>query len=120
MRLKRFFGFGTDEVSHVNVSDKNVYHNFSPRFIVRGVQEGWITFTRDTLTIKSNPPVVYTIVRGPGHYCCFCNEKLGDSTDGKLHVETVHNKEELTDSTHPSGFRKDNFYFCHREDEVSG
>ena len=43
--------------------------HFSDRLVLRGVTEGWITLTKDALTLKgTNGDLHYTVLRGPGKY----------------------------------------------------
>lgn len=90
-------------------------HNFSPRFLERGMAEGWLMREGNKITLKAdNGTLVYTIERTPGYFCCHCKMPLDDGA-GKAHVQAAHKGEKSPDPNNPAGYRKDNFYACVRE-----
>lgn len=132
MLLKRIFDHDADgkptTVSHLEVKHTGTHaeQNFSERLVNSGVAEGWITLGGGKLTIKAEPEnLVYTILRGPGHYCCHCGQPITDAAllvdrepsgaripRGLVHVIEAHGQAKSPDPSNPSGYRKVNGYEC--------
>jgi hypothetical protein len=101
-------------------------HHFTQNFIDGGVREGWLSLGGGKLTVTpaEGDPVVYRIVRTPGHYCCHCDAPLSDAgqlrggkTLGTLHVEEKHGGAASPDPNNPAGYRRENHYTCVKEGE---
>lgn len=97
--------------------------NLSPGFVEGGLAEGWLSMGggKITFTPVHGHPVVYTIVRAPGIYCCHCEAKLGGVGEGatpegaarmRKHVTDEHGEAGSLDPNNPAGYRQDNFYAC--------
>lgn len=102
------------QVSHIEVLSASREWKVSDSVIEKGVREGWLTLGDGRVTLKTGAAdVVYRIMRLPGHYCCFCEEKIEDDgrgTQARKHI--VMHTLPSPDANNPSGWRKDNFYFC--------
>ncbi len=88
---------------------------FSPRIIERALAEGWLELSDNMVRLRTDPPATYRIIRTPGYYCCFCNKPLNDSSSAVAHLESEHSKMKSPDPFNPSGYRRDNFYYCVRQ-----
>lgn len=98
-------------VKDVEVVSAKDRHHFSTRLIEGGIAEGWLSMGQGKITVGNGPAsVVYTIVSGPGLYCCHCNTKQDDSVMAQGHVARVHARVPSPDKNNPSGYRRDNFY----------
>lgn len=95
--------------------------NFRVGLVEAGLAEGWISIAQGKLTLRAKPEdLVYTIKRGPGHYCCHCGVKLVDAaafvapkiTAGMQHVATAHAGKRSPDASNPAGYRRLNHYEC--------
>lgn len=79
--------------------------NFSEGLVGAGIREGWISFGKGKLTLDVHPePLVYTVKRTPGLYCCHCQARLGSQIEARLHVATEHEGIESPDPQNPSGY----------------
>jgi hypothetical protein len=103
-------------VNGIKVLRAKAKQHFSPNLLEVGQLEGWLTRNGNVLTIKSDPPLVYRIVRTPGYYCCHCNRPLDDGGVARSHLSAAHADEESPDPANPAGYRRDNFYAAERED----
>ena len=121
MLLKRIHDHsskGDPTVVSVKVLRAGPRQNFSPGFIEGGVAEGWLALGGGKITITSDKgPVVYTIARAPGLYCCHCETKLDDSASAQKHVASAHKGASSPDPTNPAGYRQDNFYAAVKQGE---
>lgn len=112
------------EVKHTG---NHAEQNFSEKMVQAGISEGFATVSRGKLTLHCEPEdLVYTIVRGPGYYCCYCGQAIPDAgafvkgedgeeskrTVGMVHVETIHGGKVSPDPSNPSGYRRLNGYEC--------
>lgn len=86
MYLKRLFD-GQGQIRGVKIVRGRTRQRFTPRFLHKGLTEGWLTLTGDTFVLSGDTPTVYRIVREPGRY-----------PDPNIH----------------SGYRLDRFYECER------
>lgn len=85
----------------------------SPPLLEQGRVQGWLRLTGTTLTVRGeNRQVVYEVIRIPGHYCCHCEQEVGESVAGATHVASVHPGVPSPDPNNPHGHRRDNFYTC--------
>ncbi len=95
---------------------------FSRDYVNRGVQQGWLSMGRGKITLSCTEAdgtpqedFVYTILRTPGGYCCFCNasieiDQYGEI--GKRHVAEFHDGLASPDPSNPLGFRLLGGYEC--------
>jgi len=113
MYLKRLFDHssGKPVPAGVKLIRAGSRQNFSQGFIDGGLAEGWLAIGGGKLTFTTDKgPVVYTIARQPGMYCCTCEQKLDDSRSAQMHVAA--HKGASPDPCNPAGYRVDNFYAC--------
>jgi len=110
-------------IAHVEIRHTGTHaeQNFSTSLVEAAVADGWMTLGRGKLTVHGKPEdLVYTIKRGPGHYCCHCGERLPDAaafvapkvTGGMQHVAAVHAGEKSPDEGNPAGYCRLNHYEC--------
>lgn len=103
------------EVDYVEVIHAPDIQKFTQRFLEKGVSEGFVSIDNNQIIIKSNPEnVVYNIIRTPGYYCCHDDQKLSDGRLAKKYIDDNYPGIESPDPQNPSGYRKDNFYFCEK------
>lgn len=120
MLLKRVFD--KDKLTHVQVLHAGPRQKFSPDLIDKAIREGWLERRQGRFVLKSEPVVVYRIVREPGYYCCHCGQELPDAgqmveggrTVGLAHVAT-HGARSSPDRNNPSGYARLNAYDCEKE-----
>lgn len=69
MLLKRLYDRSgeTPVVNGIAVLRAKARQHFSPNLLEIGQREGWLTVSGNVLTILSDPPLVYHIVRTPGY-----------------------------------------------------
>ena len=104
-------------LAHVKVLDAPPTQDFSEGFVKNALAEGWLSIGRGVITIEAEPvPVQYRIVRGPGHYCCHCGQKLEGQVEARAHVAELHAGESSPDPQNPSGYADATFYSCERVD----
>jgi len=91
--------------------------NFSENIIQLGMVEGWLTAGQGKIILHDadGQNHAYRIERLPGHYCCYCGMSL-DGGGRKKHVKADHRNEKSPDPNNPSGYRRDNFYACVKEE----
>jgi hypothetical protein len=53
-------------------------HQFSTGWVQKMLALGAIGFDGKVITINSQPPVEYEVVRGPGAYCLYCGDRIGE------------------------------------------
>jgi len=94
----------------------NPEQNFSRRMVDAGLQEGWLSMARGTLTLHTTEDdLAYTILKTPGTYCCHCDMRLDDDPSGasnRQHVEREHPGEASPDPANPAWYRVTNAYEC--------
>lgn len=98
---------------------------FTQAWINRGLDEGWLSMGAGKIVISpmDSEPLVYSIVRVPGHYCCHCEKPIPNGStmvsDGDLksritlgtkHVKENHFGKPSPDPQNPSGYRQENAY----------
>jgi hypothetical protein len=94
---------------------------FSTRIVERGIREGWIMLAKDKIVLDVRPEaLVYTIKRGPGHYCCHCGVKQDGERESRIHILSVHKDVVSPDKRNPSGYCRINAYECVREGVTEG
>lgn len=115
MLLKRVIENG--RVMGVRALRAGAVQKFTFRYISTGMKEGWLTIAGGIITINVFPtPYKYAIQRPPGVYCCFCEKPLYDSLVAKQHMLHEHPSKPSPDPSHPTGYRRDNFYYAVRTD----
>ena len=106
------------KLSHVEVIHTGVHEeqNFSQRLVSAAVTEGWMTMSRGKIILHTpDEDLEYTILRGPGVYCCHCAASLGEDASGAVgreHVRTLHPGEESPGSQNPAGYENTTAYHC--------
>jgi len=135
MLLKRLYDHsgGTPKFAGVRVLRAGRRQRFSQGLVDEAVRDGWMALADGRITVRGvDKTLTYRIVRGPGYYCCYCGEPQPGAPEAKahvtMHVEAPSNPSwfrrlvggrkalELPDPQNPSGYRRDNFYECVRED----
>lgn len=94
--------------------------NFSTGFVEGALGEGWLEIGGGQIRVLGDPPAIYRILRGPGWYCCHCDEpveadqagRYPDEQLGAVHVEEAHPDTPSPDPNNPAGYRHDLFYAC--------
>lgn len=88
--------------------------NFSKGLIERAGTEGWAGIDGDHLILDVVPePLVYTILRRPGCYCCHCGELLtAGGAVARQHIAERHPNEASPDRQNPAGYRITDAYEC--------
>lgn len=113
----------TPPIDHVVVKHTGTHaeQNFTTRMVEAGLAEGFMSIAGGKLTLRAKPEdLVYTIKRGPGHYCCHCGVKLPDAaafvadgvTAGMQHVADAHPGEKSPDAGNPAGYGRINYFEC--------
>jgi len=106
------------EIKHTGISAEQ---NFSTRFVEAGLAQGFASVGDGKITLRAKPEdLVYTIKRGPGHYCCHCGVALPDAsrivspgiTAGMQQVAAMHEGKPSPDAGNPSGYLRLNEYQC--------
>jgi len=102
----------------------------SPKYIHRGVAEGWLSMADGKVILKTlnKGDIEFIIARTPGYYCCYCGVEIvdggtrvqGDKTVGMIHVEENHSGEGSPDITNPHGYTKINSYTLVNQGEAFG
>jgi hypothetical protein len=86
---------------------------FTPRWIDKGLREGWITKGVidgfPSLTFHSVPRVVYKLVRPPGCWCVHCGLTI-PRDQAPDHVARQHPNTPSPDPEAPFGFRVDHVW----------
>lgn len=104
--------------SHITVNDTGTTpeQHFTPRFVERGQNEGWLAIQDGMLTIYAKPEnLVYAIKRGPGRYSCFDHAKLPDDDKGALaraYIAERYPGQTSPDPENPAGYYMINYYDC--------
>lgn len=121
MLLKKFYRkdpAGENAVAGVGLIHTGTHpeQNFSARLVAQGLAQGWLAIGGGKLTLTTVDPdleseakLEYTIVRGPGLYCCHCAKRLEDDVTGELargHVAEAHPGAESPDRDNPAGYRR--------------
>lgn len=124
MYLKRLFNKTENglQLAGVKVLRANKIYHLPPDTLTQGISQGWITMTKGHCIIHgSDGDVDYLVTRGPGIYCCHCEEKIGEPNEGatpegaakmRKHVLTHGEGVASPDPTNPAGYRQDNFFNC--------
>lgn len=123
---ERRAAFKGAKLSHVEVLNAKDDQNFSPKIVMKGMVEGWLTMAGDKITILAKPEnVVYDVIRKPGAYCCHCGEELeqgeafnedgSKTTPGATHVKQKHAGATSPDPNWPAGYKVENHYTCKRQ-----
>jgi len=116
MLLKRIYEGA--KLQHIALRHTGVKaeQNFSRRLVEGAVADGWMTLSQGKIILHVQPEdLVYMIVRGPGHYCCHCKEKLDGSGFGaqaRAHVKEKHAGASSPDPQWPAGYCVVNAYEC--------
>ena len=114
MLLKKRFEHSTGEpiLTHVEVIRKSKKQNFTRKFIDKSVESGLMTLTKGSIVLHTVPELTYKIIRGPGIFCCFDNERISDQEEARAYVAKNFKGVPSPDSNNPSGYRDDRFYAC--------
>jgi hypothetical protein len=134
MELKRIYNHDSGEpvLSAVKVLKAGAEQKFSQRIIDQLVAEGVMAIDGDLLALSTEPALTYRITRRPGTYCCYCNAAVDPGPSALAHVAEhlvekpktlggkmldmvgLYKPPKNPDPNNPSGYRRDNFYFCER------
>ena len=91
--------------------------HLSQGFIDNGVREGWLSMTDGKVVLHvENNDVVYKIEAFPGYFCCHCDKSMDSGPGARAHLDFEHSGVSSPDSNNPSGYRRDNFYLCVRQE----
>lgn len=98
-------------VAHTGIGREQ---NFARAMIEEGIQLGYLSIGQGKITLRAvDGELVYTIVRGPGRYCCHCAERIGEGGKGdrsaeaeaQAHVAAAHPAVPSPDTGNPAGYR---------------
>ena len=67
MQVKRLFD-DRGQVRGLRVIRRKQRQRFTPRFLHRGLTEGWLTLKGDAIILHGDRTVTYHILREPGRY----------------------------------------------------
>ena len=114
MWLRRIFDHSVDPavLDHIKVLRYSKKQHFTQRLLDRGMEEGFLTISKGQLILHTKPELTYKIVRSPGYFCCFDDERLGGEKEAKAYVAEHYADEKSPDKCKPAGYRKDNFFAC--------
>ena len=102
------------KVAHIEVKHCGKKQNLNQGFIERAVTEGWLSIGDGKISIRTDgEPLVFDIVRAPGHYSCYDGRKLNGEADAKAHVAAQD--DESPDPKHPAGYVNNLYFECVRE-----
>lgn len=115
MWLKREYD-ENGNVTGVIVSQASRFQNFSKGLVDEGIGGGWLSTQRGKIILHgSKGDVPFTVLRGPGTYCCTCGEMLPEGTTAAAaaaNIEHTSAHGPSPDPTNPAGYRTDNFFAC--------
>ena len=104
------------QIAYIEVKHVGDKQNLNQRFIDRGIAQGWLSIGDGKISIKTDgDPLVFTIVRVPGHYSCYTGEKLNGQAEAMAHVATQD--DDSPDKQHPAGYKKLAYYECVTESD---
>jgi len=120
MLLKRLYDHSGEKprLAGVSVAHTGTYReqNFSAQLVAEALAAGWMSIAQGKLTLHAREgDLVYSIVRGPGRYCCHCGEKLEEDALGhaaRAHIEKAHPGAKSPDQAWPSGYAWIKAYEC--------
>ena len=102
-------------IAHVELVEARERENLPTAFVDRAVLEGWATLDRGKLVLHAKPKVTYTILRGPGRYCCHDDTGPFESAEAAAaYVAANFDGADSPDPDNPAGYRVDNFYACEK------
>lgn len=99
-----------------------VQHHFGTKWLEKNLATGVASFTDGQIILHaSDGDVAYDVVRGPGAFCCHCDEGLADGpartpeeAQRRLtHVEEcqiANNTDETGHASHPAGYEVADYY----------
>ena len=105
-------------IAHIEVKHVGARQNLNQRFLDKGIVQGWLSIADGKITIRtaeSDPDLVFTVERVPGHYSCYTGEKLNGQEEAKAHV--AQQDGDSPDEQHPAGYEKIAYYECVRESD---
>lgn len=112
---------GKPILTSVRMIQHSKTQKFTPNFVNQALADGLISMMKNQIVMHTVPELTYKIVRIPGYYCCFDNKRLSGEAQAKKYVDDHFSDQKSPDSSHPAGYRKDNFFFCELvEEQVNG
>lgn len=108
------------KIAYIEVKHVGENQNLNQRFIDRGIAQGWLSIGDGKISIRTDgDPLVFDIVRVPGHYSCYTGEKLNGQDEAMAHVAAhiASGADEKPDKQHPAGYKKLAYYECVRESD---
>lgn len=114
MLLKRIFDHtgGSPVLKAVKVLRHKKRQNFSTKFIEQQTASGLVSMGDGVLSLRTEPPLKYKIISGPGYYCCHCGIAVSGAEEARKHIDKEHKKKASLDKGNPAGYRRDNHYAC--------
>lgn len=99
-------------IQHIEVEQhpRNGIWNISKKLLEEGMADGWLSIQDGKVVIRTadgEPDVEYQILRRPGHYCCYCGEKLQNSKSAPEHI--AQHEGEAYAKRDPDGSLPDDF-----------
>lgn len=117
MQMKRLYDADKKMVGVKIVHLSPGRQHFRPELFMSSLAAGWASMVDNKYVIHNTggDDAVFTVVSKPGYYCCHDEEPLANEVLAKAHVATQHAGVASPDKQNPSGYRKQNFYHCNKE-----
>lgn len=122
IRDQQGFVLNQPPLSHIEVkhTGTKAEQHFSIKLVEKALGEGWMSVGKGVMTLHGvGEDLKFTILRGPGYYCCHCKAALPDAnlassqaglTIGMLHIKTEHSGAKSPDEGNPSGYENIRYY----------
>jgi len=109
MKLKRIYD-QNNQLDHIQIMGAKAEQRFSQKLINQGIEEGFLSLGKGLIVFHTVPQMTYRIIGTPGLYCCFDENKMGDTAEAKDYIAKYYSDQISPDRQHPSGYRFDHFY----------
>ena len=103
---------GKPVITRVDVKRYSEKQNFTRKFIDKSLQDGFMSMSKGTIVLHTNPELTYKVILVPGIYCCHTDKRLGDQKEARKYIAENFKDVKSPDSNNPSGYRDDRFYAC--------
>lgn len=119
MLLKRHYDQTTDPptLTRVTVLHAGPRQRFSIRFLDQGIEAGFLALAGGAVHLKTEPPLVYRVLRVPGLYCCHCGAAQVSAEQARAHVAAAHPGIPSPDPCNRAGYEQIHYYDCEQQKE---